>query len=170
MHGESPIKRRESRKIWVGNVPVGGDAPIAVQSMTNSDTNDVAATVAQINRLEAAGVDIVRVSVPDMDAAEAFGKIKQLVKVPLVADIHFDYRIALRVAELGVDCLRINPGNIGREDRVRAVVDAARDRGIPIRIGVNAGSLEKTCRRNTANRPPRHWWSRPCATSSTSNA
>ena len=100
MHGESPIKRRESRKIWVGNVPVGGDAPIAVQSMTNSDTNDVAATVAQINRLEAAGVDIVRVSVPDMDAAEAFGKIKQLVKVPLVADIHFDYRIALRVAEL----------------------------------------------------------------------
>jgi (E)-4-hydroxy-3-methylbut-2-enyl-diphosphate synthase len=143
MHGESPIKRRESRKIWVGSVPVGGDAPIAVQSMTNSDTNDVAATVAQINRLEAAGVDIVRVSVPDMDAAEAFGKIKQLVKVPLVADIHFDYRIALRVAELGVDCLRINPGNIGREDRVRAVVDAARDRGIPIRIGVNAGSLEK---------------------------
>jgi len=126
MHGESPIKRRESRKIWVGNVPVGGDAPIAVQSMTNSDTNDVAATVAQINRLEAAGVDIVRVSVPDMDAAEAFGKIKQLVKVPLVADIHFDYRIALRVAELGVDCLRINPGNIGREDRVRAVVDASR--------------------------------------------
>ncbi len=143
MHGESPIKRRVSRKIWVGSVPVGGDAPIAVQSMTNSDTNDVAATVAQINRLEAAGVDIVRVSVPDMDAAEAFGRIKQLVKVPLVADIHFDYRIALRVAELGVDCLRINPGNIGREDRVRAVVDAARDRGIPIRIGVNAGSLEK---------------------------
>eukprot|EP00659_Diplonema_papillatum_P020931 gene20931-32294_t len=112
-------------------------------NMTNSDTNDVAATVAQINRLEAAGVDIVRVSVPDMDAAEAFGRIKQLVKVPLVADIHFDYKIALRVAELGVDCLRINPGNIGREDRVRAVVDAARDRGIPIRIGVNAGSLEK---------------------------
>ena len=143
MHGESPIKRRESRKIWVGNVPVGGDAPIAVQSMTNTDTNDVAATVAQIQRLVDAGVDIVRVSVPDMDAAEAFGKIKQRVSVPLVADIHFDYKIALRVAELGVDCLRINPGNIGREDRVRAVVDAARDRGIPIRIGVNAGSLEK---------------------------
>ena len=115
--------------------------------MTNSDTNDVAATVAQINRLEAAGVDIVRVSVPDMDAAEAFGRIKQLVKVPLVADIHFDYRIALRVAELGVDCLRINPGNIGREDRVRAVIEAARDNGIPIRIGVNAGSLEKELQR-----------------------
>ncbi len=87
-----------------------------------------------------------------------------------MADIHFDYRIALRVAELGVDCLRINPGNIGREDRVRAVVDAARDRGIPIRIGVNAGSLEKDLQRNTANRPRRHWWSRPCATSSTSSA
>ena len=143
IHSASPIIRRKSRKIWVGNVPVGGDAPIAVQSMTNTETCDVAATVAQIRRLEDAGADIVRVSVPDMDAAEAFGKIKQQVNVPLVADIHFDYRIALRVAELGVDCLRINPGNIGREDRVKAVVDAARERNIPIRIGVNAGSLEK---------------------------
>ncbi len=143
IHSASPIIRRKSRKIWVGNVPVGGDAPIAVQSMTNTETCDVAATVAQIRRLEDAGADIVRVSVPDMDAAEAFGKIKQQVNVPLVADIHFDYRIALRVAELGVDCLRINPGNIGREDRVRAVVDAARERNILIRIGVNAGSLEK---------------------------
>lgn len=143
MHCESPIKRRPSRKIWVGSVPVGGDAPIAVQSMTNTDTCDVAATVGQIRRLEEAGADIVRVSVPDMEAAEAFGLIKQQVRVPLVADIHFDYKIALRVAELGVDCLRINPGNIGREDRVKAVVDAARDRNIPIRIGVNAGSLEK---------------------------
>src|SRR5690554_2773632 len=143
MHYESPIKRRHSRQIMVGSVPVGGDAPISVQSMTNTDTLDVAATVAQIRRLEEAGADIVRVSVPDMDAAEAFGRIKREVSVPLVADIHFDYRIALRVAELGVDCLRINPGNIGREDRVKAVVDAARDRNIPIRIGVNAGSLEK---------------------------
>ena len=143
MHCESPIIRRLSRKIWVGSVPVGGDAPIAVQSMTNTNTCDVDATVAQVRRLEDAGADIVRISVPDMDAAEAFGKIKQQVRVPLVADIHFDHNIALRVAELGVDCLRINPGNIGREDRVRAVVDAARDRGIPIRIGVNAGSLEK---------------------------
>ena len=143
MHCESPIKRRKTRQIRVGNVLVGGDAPISVQSMTNTNTCDVEATVGQIQRLEAAGADIVRVSVPDMDAAEAFGRIKRLVQVPLVADIHFDYRIALRVAELGVDCLRINPGNIGREDRVRAVVDAARDRGIPIRIGVNAGSLEK---------------------------
>lgn len=127
----------------VGNVAVGGDAPISVQSMTNTDTCDVAATVAQIKALQAAGADIVRVSVPTMDAAEAFGQIKQQVTVPLVADIHFDYRIALRVADLGVDCLRINPGNIGREDRVRAVVGSARDHGIPIRIGVNAGSLEK---------------------------
>ena len=143
MHGENPIKRRQSRKIMVGNVAVGGDAPISVQSMTNTETCDVAATVAQIKRLEQAGADIVRVSVPTMEAAEAFGKIKLQSAVPLVADIHFDYKIALRVAELGVDCLRINPGNIGREDRVKAVVEAARDRGIPIRIGVNAGSLEK---------------------------
>ncbi len=137
------IKRRKSRQIMVGNVPVGGDAPVTVQSMTNTETCDVAATVAQIAALESAGVDIVRVSVPSMEAAEAFGKIKRLVNVPLISDIHFDYKIALRVAELGVDCLRINPGNIGREDRVRAVVSAARDNGIPIRIGVNAGSLEK---------------------------
>ncbi|PCJ31923.1 MAG: 4-hydroxy-3-methylbut-2-en-1-yl diphosphate synthase [Gammaproteobacteria bacterium] len=143
MSEESTIKRRKSRQIMVGNVPVGGDAPIAVQSMTNTETCDVDATVAQIKALQGVGADIVRVSVPSMDAAEAFGKIKQLVDVPLVADIHFDYKIALRVAELGVDCLRINPGNIGRESRVRAVIDCARDHGIPIRIGVNAGSLEK---------------------------
>ncbi len=114
-----------------------------MQSMTNTDTLDVEATLAQIRALEQAGADIVRVSVPTMEAAEAFGRIKRGTQVPLVADIHFDYRIALRVAELGVDCLRINPGNIGREDRVKAVVSAARDNGIPIRIGVNAGSLEK---------------------------
>jgi (E)-4-hydroxy-3-methylbut-2-enyl-diphosphate synthase len=143
MEHQSPIKRRKSRRIMVGNVPVGGDAPIAVQSMTNTETCDVAATVGQIRALEQVGADIVRVSVPSMDAAEAFGEIKKQVNVPLVADIHFDYRIALRVAELGVDCLRINPGNIGKDERVRAVVDAARDRNIPIRIGVNAGSLEK---------------------------
>ncbi|WP_232365698.1 flavodoxin-dependent (E)-4-hydroxy-3-methylbut-2-enyl-diphosphate synthase [Denitrificimonas caeni] len=143
MHKQTLIQRRVSRKIYVGSVAVGGDAPISVQSMTNTDTCDVDATVAQILRLEHAGADIVRVSVPDMDAAEAFGRIKKLVHAPLVADIHFDYRIALRVAELGVDCLRINPGNIGSQARVKAVVDAARDRGIPIRIGVNAGSLEK---------------------------
>jgi (E)-4-hydroxy-3-methylbut-2-enyl-diphosphate synthase len=143
MFKESPIIRRKSRQIMVGNVPVGGDAPITVQSMTNTLTTDVAATVAQIKALEAVGADIVRVSVPTMDAAEAFREIKKQVKVPLVADIHFDYRIALKVAEYGVDCLRINPGNIGREDRVRSVVECARDMNIPIRIGVNGGSLEK---------------------------
>lgn len=143
MHFESPIKRRVSRQIMVGDVPVGGDAPISVQSMTNTETTDVEATVAQIKRIQDAGADIVRVSVPTMDAAEAFGAIRQQVSIPLVADIHFDYRIALRVADLGVDCLRINPGNIGREKRILAVVDKARDLNIPIRIGVNAGSLEK---------------------------
>lgn len=143
MHCESPIKRRKTRQIMVGNVPVGGDAPISVQSMTNTETTDVVATVAQIRRIQLAGADIVRVSVPTMDAAEAFGEIRKQVTIPLVADIHFDYRIALRVADLGVDCLRINPGNIGREKRIQAVVDKARDLNIPIRIGVNAGSLEK---------------------------
>ena len=143
MHQPSPITRRKSRRVTVGKVSVGGDAPISVQSMTNTETCDIAATVAQIHALENAGADIVRVSVPSMDAAEAFGTIRTQVQVPLVADIHFDHKIALRVAELGVDCLRINPGNIGREDRVRAVINAARDRDISIRIGVNAGSLEK---------------------------
>jgi (E)-4-hydroxy-3-methylbut-2-enyl-diphosphate synthase len=143
MESPSYVTRRTSRQIMVGDVPIGGDAPIAVQSMTNTETCDVAATVAQVKALQDVGADIVRVSVPSMDAAEAFGQIKQQVTIPLVADIHFDYKIALRVAELGVDCLRINPGNIGREDRVRQVVDSARDHGIPIRIGVNAGSLEK---------------------------
>ncbi|MBW8190864.1 flavodoxin-dependent (E)-4-hydroxy-3-methylbut-2-enyl-diphosphate synthase [Neiella marina] len=140
---ENPIQRRKSTRIMVGNVPIGDGAPIAVQSMTNTLTTDIDATVAQIRALENVGADIVRVSVPTMDAAEAFKAIKQQVDVPLVADIHFDYRIALKVAEYGVDCLRINPGNIGREDRVKAVVDAARERNIPIRIGVNGGSLER---------------------------
>ncbi|MEO6696685.1 MAG: flavodoxin-dependent (E)-4-hydroxy-3-methylbut-2-enyl-diphosphate synthase [Gammaproteobacteria bacterium] len=143
MQHNAPITRRKSRQIMVGNVAIGGDAPITVQSMTNTDTCDVEATAAQIRALEKAGADIVRVSTPTMEAAEAFGLIKKQVNVPLVADIHFDYRIALRVAELGADCLRINPGNIGREDRVRAVVESARDHNIPIRVGVNAGSLEK---------------------------
>ncbi|MBV1920485.1 MAG: flavodoxin-dependent (E)-4-hydroxy-3-methylbut-2-enyl-diphosphate synthase [Pseudomonadales bacterium] len=154
MHFESPIKRRKSRQIMVGNVPVGGDAPISVQSMTNTETTDVEATVGQIIGLENAGVDIVRVSVPSMDAAEAFGHIKTRVNVPLIADIHFDHKIALAVAEHGVDCLRINPGNIGREDRVREVVDCARDKGIPIRIGVNAGSLEKELQRKYGEPTP----------------
>jgi (E)-4-hydroxy-3-methylbut-2-enyl-diphosphate synthase len=143
MQHDGGIRRRRSRRIMVGQVAVGGDAPISVQSMTNTETTDIAATVAQIEAIQGAGADIVRVSVPSLDAAEAFGVIRRQVTVPLVADIHFDYRIALRVLELGVDCLRINPGNIGRVERVRAVVEKARDLGVPIRIGVNAGSLEK---------------------------
>jgi (E)-4-hydroxy-3-methylbut-2-enyl-diphosphate synthase len=150
----SPIVRRRSRQIKVGNVLIGGDAPIAVQSMTNTDTCDVEATVGQIQALQQAGADLVRVSVPSMDAAEAFGAIRARVDLPLIADIHFDYKIALRVAELGVDCLRINPGNIGREHKVREVVDCARDKGIPIRIGVNAGSLEKDLQRKYGEPTP----------------
>ncbi|MDF1692864.1 MAG: flavodoxin-dependent (E)-4-hydroxy-3-methylbut-2-enyl-diphosphate synthase [Zhongshania sp.] len=150
----SPIKRRVSRQIYIGKVAVGGDAPISVQSMTNTETCDVAATVAQIKRLEAACADIVRVSVPSMEAAEAFREIRKQVSVPLVADIHFDHKIAIKVAEYGVDCLRINPGNIGREDRVRAVIDAAKYHNIPIRIGVNAGSLEKELQRKYGEPTP----------------
>ncbi|MDB9938602.1 flavodoxin-dependent (E)-4-hydroxy-3-methylbut-2-enyl-diphosphate synthase [Candidatus Thioglobus sp.] len=137
------IKRRVSKKIFVGNVAIGGDAPITVQSMTNTDTCDVDSTVSQILSLEKAGADLVRVSIPTMDAAEAFKIIKTRVNIPLITDIHFDYKIALKVAGYGADCLRINPGNIGKEDRIREVVAAAKDNGIPIRIGVNAGSLEK---------------------------
>lgn len=144
MNSQNHITRRKTRQIMVGNVAVGGDAPISVQSMTNTETCDVDATLQQIQRLVTAGVDIVRVSVPSMDAAAAFKEIRSKVSVPLVADIHFDHLIALQVLESGVDCLRINPGNIGSEKRIRAVVDSAKDKGIPLRIGVNAGSLGKT--------------------------
>lgn len=154
MKTESPITRRVSRQIFVGDVPVGGDAPISVQSMTNTDTCDVAATVAQVTAIADAGADIVRVSVPTMDAAEAFRSIREQVSVPLVADIHFDHKIALKVAEYGVDCLRINPGNIGRDDKVREVINSARDKGIPIRIGVNAGSLGKELQRKYGEPTP----------------
>jgi len=135
--------RRKSRQIHVGKVPVGGDAPITVQSMTNTPTQDAAATVAQIRRLESAGCEIVRVAVPDQQAAEAIADIKARTHIPIIADIHFDYRLALEAARRGADALRINPGNIGGQRKVQAVVDCARDLGLPIRIGVNAGSLEK---------------------------
>ena len=151
---ESPIKRRVSRQIFVGNVPVGGDAPISVQSMTNTDTCDVASTVAQVLAIADAGADMVRISVPSMEAAEAFRRIREQVTVPLIADIHFDHKIALKVMEYGVDCLRINPGNIGRDSKVRAVIDSARDKGIPIRIGVNAGSLGKDLQRKYGEPTP----------------
>ncbi|QEP42123.1 flavodoxin-dependent (E)-4-hydroxy-3-methylbut-2-enyl-diphosphate synthase [Ectothiorhodospiraceae bacterium BW-2] len=144
VRSHSWIKRRQSRKIYVGSVAVGGDAPISVQSMTNTETCDIEATVAQVERLREAGADMVRISVPSAEAADAFGKIRaQVATLPLIADIHFDHTIALRVLKHGVDCLRINPGNIGREERVRAVIESARDRNVPIRIGVNAGSLER---------------------------
>ena len=132
-----------SKKIQVGSVTVGGGAPVAIQSMCNTNTADVAATVSQILALEQAGCEIIRVAVPDMESAAAIGEIKKAIHIPLVADIHFDYKLALRCAEEGIDKIRINPGNIGNHDRVRAVADACRERGIPIRIGVNGGSLEK---------------------------
>ena len=137
------IKRKMTRQISIGDVKIGGGAPISVQSMTNTKTTDTNATVAQIKALVDAGCDIVRVAVPDMSAAENIYNIKNQVNVPLVADIHFDYRLALKAIEQGIDALRINPGNIGDEERVKAVVEAAKIRNIPIRIGVNAGSLDK---------------------------
>ena len=136
------IKRYPTKQIFVGNVPVGGDAPISVQSMTYSRTADVEATVEQINRLHFAGADIVRVAVPDYEDADALKEIRERTSLPLVADIHFNYRLALIAAE-SVDCIRINPGNIGEKGRVKEVVKACTERNIPIRIGVNCGSLEK---------------------------
>ena len=137
------IARRESRRVHVGAVAVGGGAPISVQSMTNTPTADVAATVSQIRALEAAGADIVRVSCPDAESSAALKEIARAVDVPIVADIHFHYRRAVEAAESGASCLRINPGNIGSAARVREVVRAARDHGCSMRIGVNAGSLER---------------------------
>ncbi len=137
------IERRKSRQVMVGNVPVGGGAPITVQTMTNTLTHDVAATVAQIQRAEKAGVDIVRVSCPDQESALALKDIVRQVNVPVVADIHFHYKRAIEAAQSGAACLRINPGNIGSAERVREVIKAARDHGCSMRIGVNAGSLEK---------------------------
>ncbi len=137
------ITRRPARQIRVGAVPVGGGAVISVQSMTNTPTADVEATAAQIRRLELAGCDIVRVAVPDEDSAAAIAGIKARIRTPLIADVHFDHRLAIAAAQAGADGLRINPGNIGTVRQVRAVVECAKERGIPIRIGVNAGSLEK---------------------------
>ena len=137
------IQRRKCRQIFVGDVPVGGDAPITVQSMTNTDTTDVAATVAQVLALEEAGADIVRISCPDEASARALKNIIGAVNAPIVADIHFHYKRAIEAAESGAACLRINPGNIGSDERVREVVRAANDHGCSMRIGVNAGSLER---------------------------
>jgi len=137
------MERQITRKVKVGDIYIGGNAPITVQSMTNTDTRDVFATVSQIKELEKVGCDIVRCAVPDMEAAEALKDIIKKINIPLVADIHFDYRLALKSIENGVSKLRINPGNIGSVDRIREVAKAAKNRNIPIRIGVNSGSLEK---------------------------
>ena len=132
-----------TKQILVGGVPVGGGAPVTIQSMTKTRTDDVAATVGQIRKLEAAGCEIIRCAVPDMEAARAVGAIREQIHIPLVVDIHFDYKLALEAAAAGADAVRINPGNIGGADRVKAVADACRKRNIPIRIGVNGGSLER---------------------------
>ncbi|MCG0275026.1 MAG: flavodoxin-dependent (E)-4-hydroxy-3-methylbut-2-enyl-diphosphate synthase [Thermosediminibacteraceae bacterium] len=137
------MKRRPTKKVYVGDIYIGGDSPVTVQSMTNTKTHDVKATVNQILALEEAGCDIVRVAVPDMEAAKAIAEIKKNIHIPLVADIHFDYRLALEAIKNGADKVRINPGNIGGLERIKKVVKAARERNIPIRIGVNSGSLEK---------------------------
>ena len=137
------IERRKTRQLHVGSVAVGGDAPIAVQSMTNTHTDDAAATLEQIQRLTDAGCDIIRCAVPTMEAAKALSQIKKQIHIPLVADIHFDYRLAIAAMENGADKIRINPGNIGSKERIQAVVDTAKERNIPIRVGVNSGSLEK---------------------------
>lgn len=137
------MNRIETKKIKVGNIYVGGNSPVTVQSMTNTDTRDVEATVSQILKLEDAGCDIIRCAVPDIEASEALGKIIKRVHIPVVADIHFDYKLALNSIEYGVAALRINPGNIGSIDRIKAVAEAAKEKNIPIRIGVNSGSVEK---------------------------
>lgn len=136
-------ERKKTRRIYIGNVPVGDGAPVAVQSMAKTDTRDIKATVRQIKQLETAGCEIVRVAVPDIDSAKALGEIKKRIKIPLIADIHFNYRLALEAISQGVDGLRINPGNIGAKWKVKEIVSAAKDKKIPIRIGVNAGSLPK---------------------------
>ncbi len=140
---DSVIKRRKTKEISLGQVKIGSNAPVAVQSMCNTDTRDVPKTLEQIRRLEQAGCEIVRLAVPDGEAAKALGGIRRGTTMPLVADIHFDYRLAIKAVEQGVDGLRINPGNIGGKDKVSEVVRACRERGVPIRIGVNAGSLER---------------------------
>jgi (E)-4-hydroxy-3-methylbut-2-enyl-diphosphate synthase len=137
------IRRKRTQKVWVGQVPIGGDAPISVQSMANTDTREVSATIRQIKRLERAGCEIIRVAVPDMKAARALPEIGKKIKIPLVADIHFDYRLALKAMDAGVDKLRINPGNIGAKWKVKEVAKAAKESKIPIRVGVNAGSLPR---------------------------
>lgn len=137
------MERRKSKQIKIGDVKIGGDAPVSIQSMCNTDTRDVEKTVAQIKELQNAGCELIRVAVLNKDAADAIKEIKKKIEIPLIADIHFDYRLALQCIDNGVDALRLNPGNIGREENIKKVVDSAKHNNIPIRIGINAGSLEK---------------------------
>lgn len=148
------MKRKPTRKVYIGSVPVGGGAPIAVQSMTKTDTRDVPSTVSQIHRLQEEGCEIIRVAVPDMEAAQVLGEIKKKIRIPLVADIHFDYRLALEALKQGVDGLRLNPGNIGNRKNISQITQAARKRNVPIRIGVNSGSLEKALLRKYGGPTP----------------
>lgn len=140
---ENKITRKHTREIQIGNRAIGGNQPILIQSMTNTRTEDIKGTIAQIQRLTAAGCEIIRCAVPTMEAAEAIAEIKKGITIPLVADIHFDYRLAIAAMEYGADKIRINPGNIGAKERIQAVIDVAKERNIPIRVGVNSGSLEK---------------------------
>lgn len=151
---EFSISRRNTKQIKIGDVAIGGDAPIIVQSMTKTDTRDIKSTISQIGRMQEAGCEVVRLAVPDEQAAEALGKIREGTSIPVVADIHFDHRLALKAIKAGVEGLRINPGNIGSESKVKVVVNAAKAEGIPIRIGVNAGSLEKDLLRKHGKASP----------------
>ena len=140
---EEKIIRKKTREVRIGNKVIGAFHPILIQSMTNTRTEDIKGTIAQIQKLTDAGCEIIRCAVPTMEAAEALSEIKKGITIPLVADIHFDYRLAIAAMEHGADKIRINPGNIGTKDRIQAVIDVARERNIPIRVGVNSGSLEK---------------------------
>ncbi|QCI17106.1 flavodoxin-dependent (E)-4-hydroxy-3-methylbut-2-enyl-diphosphate synthase [Buchnera aphidicola (Aphis helianthi)] len=142
MNKYKTINRRKSDRIYVGNIPIGNNAPISVQSMTNTKTTDIVDTINQIHQLKKVGVDIVRISIPTQEAAEAFKIIKKKINIPLIADIHFDYRLAIKSIEYGADCIRINPGNIGKKRKINEIVSCAKHNNIPIRIGVNSGSLE----------------------------
>src|SRR5215475_11234470 len=159
------FKRHKTREVRVGDKIVGGDNPIWVQSMTTTYTHDVEATVAEIHRMEAAGCEIVRVTVPKAKDAAVLGEIKRRIHVPLICDIHFDYKMALAALDHPIDKIRINPGNIGGYDRYRHVIRKAKNKGLPMRIGVNAGSLEREMPRSTGFRARRRWWIARCGTS-----
>lgn len=152
------FERRKSKEVRIGNLTIGGNSPIAVQSMLNIPAHDIEGSVRQAKALEKAGCQIIRAAIPDMDAVKLIPALKEAVKVPIVADIHFDYRLALESISAGVDKIRINPGNIGSKDRVKAVADACANNGIPIRVGVNSGSIEKDILANTALPPHRLLW------------